>query len=838
MAGDTEYNRHRGVIIATMYVGYCFYHLTRKSFGFIMPVVMEEGLDQSDLGLVISSQTMAYAFSKFLSGLASDHLSARSMFAVGLFLCGVCNVVFILFDSVLLYSLLWFINGLVQGFGWPACAKVLRQWFKPSQFGTWWSILATSMNLAGFVGPLVTMEIATRYGWRAGLLIPVVDEPSHVGLENIVATTQKKTTESKGEAPSMLSLLDSAYLWLISITYFVVFATPLTGYGSPRHPYVISMLATMGLALYGFSDRVEADTLETTIMTIAFLIGFTSYGAINLFGVLAIENSPSSLSGTSSAMWPWLLTVIGGLIAGYPFGLIAENYNWETVFIILEISVAVSLVLFIIARNINTRIETKCKFQQDTTKKPRIPTNAYPIQLNYPWVTAEGVVTVAGGSAAVTVGEDSVVVTGEEEEASVVAGTAVASAAAMAATAVTRPIRTGASSVMVLHGGGVGRSGPNRRMHYSSPGFKYVGYRSNNCNNPAAMAMCPMIAGTVFLIQGCVFTSIGFSAGDKLPPFKVIGPTFLCLAIVLLLLACFCCKKARDAFNQQGGHTVQVVTSSTAPQAPGQTVVTGAPVGHAAPTVMAGHLYSTHNIPQAAGTRPRPLGPPVISRRTTPTNRRTSLHVSADPHVSVSLSVTDKNFGENTVAWMPALWALLRSHGPLPARRLKPANNSGTCELMCLASCIEEPQTNGALSSVVPEFQRVPSASPHRHLPGLTGTPFYHASFDGGAKKPSKEPARTPAKETRNTQCEMLGRRYLRHCQCGLSDLGLLTAAFIGSPTQLKSKAWSQTFLLRFYTAYLATEVTISYIPGGREAETRHVNVCGVWKARSGSSFN
>ncbi|XP_078672399.1 glucose-6-phosphate exchanger SLC37A4-like [Branchiostoma floridae x Branchiostoma belcheri] len=421
MAGDTEYNRHRGVIIATMYVGYCFYHLTRKSFGFIMPVVMEEGLDQSDLGLVISSQTMAYAFSKFLSGLASDHLSARSMFAIGLFLCGVCNVVFILFDSVLLYSLLWFINGLVQGFGWPACAKVLRQWFKPSQFGTWWSILATSMNLAGFVGPLVTMEIATRYGWRAGLLIPgvlslalavlsyglVVDEPSHVGLENIVATTQKKTTESKGEAPSMLSLLDSAYLWLISVTYFVVFAvktsclnwgqlfliqdkghepyvgslftsslelggifgsviagmvtdrmvkaTPLTGYGSPRHPYVISMLATMGLALYGFSDRVEADTLETTIMTIAFLIGFTSYGAINLFGVLAIENSPSSLSGTSSAIVA-LAANFGGLIAGYPFGLIAENYNWETVFIILEISVAVSLVLFIIARNINTRI--------------------------------------------------------------------------------------------------------------------------------------------------------------------------------------------------------------------------------------------------------------------------------------------------------------------------------------------------------------------------------------------------------------------------------------------------------------------------------------------------
>ncbi|XP_035694385.1 angiopoietin-related protein 6-like [Branchiostoma floridae] len=58
---------------------------------------------------------------------------------------------------------------------------------------------------------------------------------------------------------------------------------------------------------------------------------------------------------------------------------------------------------------------------------------------------------------------------------------------------------------------------------------------------------------------------------------------------------------------------------------------------------------------------------------------------------------------------------------------------------------------------------------------------------DGRAKKASKEAARTPVKEPRNTQCEMLGRRYLRHCQCGLSDLGLLTAAFIGKPEQSAS---------------------------------------------------
>ncbi|XP_078660667.1 uncharacterized protein LOC144905129 [Branchiostoma floridae x Branchiostoma belcheri] len=161
-------------------------------------------------------------------------------------------------------------------------------------------------------------------------------------------------------------------------------------------------------------------------------------------------------------------------------------------------------------------------------------------------------------------------------------------------------------------------------------------YRSNNCCDPVgrALAKClaPMIVGTVFFLQGCVFTIVGFSLGDKLPPFKVIGPTFLCLGIVLLLLACFCCKKARDAFNQQGGHTVQVVTSSTAPQAPGQTVVTGAPgghVGHAAPTVMAG--TSPEQYP---GPYPGSGGHPTTASGTT--DHQSSDHAYQPSHIGIA----------------------------------------------------------------------------------------------------------------------------------------------------------------------------------------------------------
>lgn len=62
------------------------------------------------------------------------------MFGSGLFFSGLVTVAFSQSDSIFLWSLLWFLNGFAQGAGWPACAKVLRHWFSPNQFGTWWSV--------------------------------------------------------------------------------------------------------------------------------------------------------------------------------------------------------------------------------------------------------------------------------------------------------------------------------------------------------------------------------------------------------------------------------------------------------------------------------------------------------------------------------------------------------------------------------------------------------------------------------------------------------------------------------------------------------------------------
>lgn len=126
--GATGYGYYRVVIFICMFIGYSLYFFNRKTFSFVMPSVMEEiDLDKDDLGLITSSQTMAYAISKFISGVLSDQISARWLFSIGLFLVGGINIVFSWSSTVSMFSLLWFINGLGQGCGWPPCGKILRK---------------------------------------------------------------------------------------------------------------------------------------------------------------------------------------------------------------------------------------------------------------------------------------------------------------------------------------------------------------------------------------------------------------------------------------------------------------------------------------------------------------------------------------------------------------------------------------------------------------------------------------------------------------------------------------------------------------------------------------
>ncbi|XP_036450954.1 glucose-6-phosphate exchanger SLC37A4b [Colossoma macropomum] len=444
--GATGYGYYRTVILISMFLGYLLYYFNRKTFSFLMPSVMEEiELDKEELGLITSSQTLAYAISKFASGVLSDQLSARWLFSVGLFIIGGINIIFSWSSSVMVFTGLWFLNGLGQGFGWPPCAKVLRKWFEPSQFGTWWAVLSCSMNLAGSLGPIVTTVLAEYYSWRTIISVSggvcmgfafvcvllVKNEPSDVGLPSIQPASRKGkgNKNTPNDESTLKEFLLSPYLWVLSMGYLVVFGVKIActdwgqlflmqekgqsammgssymsalevggfagsiaagllsdravarhglgTHGNPRHGLLLTMMAGMTVSMYLFRVTITAEIpkdeplwvtalhpvsvltglseKEIWILTLGAAFGFSSYGPIALFGVIANESAPSNYCGMSHAIVA-LMANVGAFLAGLPFSAVAKRYSWDTAFWVAEVICALTTVCFFLLRNMRTKM--------------------------------------------------------------------------------------------------------------------------------------------------------------------------------------------------------------------------------------------------------------------------------------------------------------------------------------------------------------------------------------------------------------------------------------------------------------------------------------------------
>lgn len=217
----------------------------RKGVSFTIPKLLEEGLGNEQVGLILSSQNLSYAISKFLGGIISDKLSSRVLFSSGLLISGLAAALFPLMDSVPLFTLVWFLNGLAQGVGWPAIAKLLKNWFEPSELGTWWSMASASANLSGCVAPFLASYLILNYGWRFSLTfvggvtifaavisyIFIVDAPPSKSKSEKVSVSPSKNkkpvaaskiaTKKLPGSPLKL-LLGSKFIWVISICYLIV----------------------------------------------------------------------------------------------------------------------------------------------------------------------------------------------------------------------------------------------------------------------------------------------------------------------------------------------------------------------------------------------------------------------------------------------------------------------------------------------------------------------------------------------------------------------------------------------------------------------------------------
>jgi MFS transporter, OPA family, sugar phosphate sensor protein UhpC len=408
---SATYKSWRIRTLYSMFIGYALYYFTRKSFTFAMPgIIADLGYTKAELGILGSVLAISYGFSKFFSGILSDRSSPRYFMAFGLMATGIINIIFGMTSSLVLFSVLWALNGWFQGFGWPACSRMLVGWYSKSERGAWWSTWNVCHNV-GMISIAVLAGFLLQYfGWRYGMFIPGLiciaggflminrlrDCPESVGLPPIDVYRNDITQApeaKKGASDSLWTQLvnhvfTNKYLWLLGFAYFFVYfvRTAMADWTSiyliETRGYEIKManvIATMmewggflgSLAAGWMSDRIfgarrgPVNILFSAGMVLSLMLfstiasgsywqesmvlalsGFMIFGPQMLIGVHAVELATKETTATASG-FVCCISYLGAACAGYPLGKIIQEFGWSAHFSTITIASAMALVLLL-----------------------------------------------------------------------------------------------------------------------------------------------------------------------------------------------------------------------------------------------------------------------------------------------------------------------------------------------------------------------------------------------------------------------------------------------------------------------------------------------------------
>lgn len=391
-------------IMIAIYIGYAGFYITRKSFNFAVPELISElDIDKNDIGLMATLFYLTYGISKFVSGIYSDKTNPRYFMAIGLMLTGVSNILFGLSSSVFILTSLWIINAWFQGWGWPACSKLLTSWYSRTERGYWWSIWNTAHNVGGALIPLLIGYLTLHYSWRYGLVIAGIiaifislllvwrlrSTPSSMGLPTIGQWRQDKlelAQENEGKQLTWQQILyqyvfSNKYIWLLACSYTLVYIvrTGINDWGNiyltEKYNYslveansalsIFELGGLIGSLVAGWgSDKLFASNrgpmalifaigifFSTTALwlmpenngillsALFFCVGFFVFGPQMLIGMAAAECSHKQTPGTATG-FVGLFAYLGAALAGYPLAVVMTHFHWTGFFIIITCSAA------------------------------------------------------------------------------------------------------------------------------------------------------------------------------------------------------------------------------------------------------------------------------------------------------------------------------------------------------------------------------------------------------------------------------------------------------------------------------------------------------------------
>ncbi len=309
----------------------------------LVPDVMAAfAVSKSQVGLALTGMWAAYAVFQFPGGVLADRVGTRRMVVTAMVATGIGSLLLAAAPSFVLFAALAVALGAGAGLYYTAGTAFLANTFEDT--GRALGVHEIGASTAGLVGPTAAAVAAGRFGWRAGLLVPVALAAAvaflfHRGAPETPPADPHASLAEQLELGRLAELLSRPGLVLTAVvaavgyfsfqsfasffpTFLVEFVGVTATQASLAFGVVFAITVVGAPALGRLSDSVGRDPVIAGSMVIAvagFAVFLTAGGLVALVGGTVLLGSGLSWAGALNSRF---MDHLGTGERGTGFGLV------------------------------------------------------------------------------------------------------------------------------------------------------------------------------------------------------------------------------------------------------------------------------------------------------------------------------------------------------------------------------------------------------------------------------------------------------------------------------------------------------------------------------------
>ncbi len=412
------YRRLRWQVMESTFIGYAVFYLVRNNMAPVAKEIGEAvGYSKSEIGDFLAVTAIAYGLAKFIMGSVSDRSNPRLFMPTGLILTALVNFAFGSVHNYHLHLVLWAMNGLFQGMGWPPCGRTIGHWYSENERGMKFAIWNVATNVGGGLAGVIAAYSASWLGWRFAFYVPGIlalacalylllrlrDTPQSVGLPPIEEYRNDYPRNHSVEHEEELDTRDlfvnyifkNKYLWIVALANFFVYitrysmldwgptylkevkgaqledggwsililewggipSTLLMGWLSDRiggRRGLVSLMCMIPIFFAFLGIKLTPPGMLWFDMTLLGVIGFFVYPPVMLLAVSGLDLTSKKAVGTAAG-FIGLWGYIGRTVQGKVLGTVAEEYGWDASLNLILMAAVGAIILLCFTINIKPR---------------------------------------------------------------------------------------------------------------------------------------------------------------------------------------------------------------------------------------------------------------------------------------------------------------------------------------------------------------------------------------------------------------------------------------------------------------------------------------------------